>query len=619
VGLPTGIVTFLFTDIEGSTRLWEEYPQQMRQALARHDAILRHTIQSHAGHVFKTMGDAFYAVFSSASEAVRAALDAQGALSAEDWSEVGGLYVRMALHTGRAEEREGDYLGPSLNRVARLLSIGHGGQVLLSEATQAQAGEAEIPGVVLRDMGSHRLKDLFAPERVFQLCHPDLRQEFPPLRSLSALRHNLPVQVTSLIGREREIEEVRQRLAEARLLTLTGSGGVGKTRLALQVAAELTEAYPEGVWLAELASLSDPDLVPQTTAQAIGVREEPGKSLTRTLADTLKDKRLLLVLDNCEHLVDACARLADTLLRSCPEMKVLATSREVLGIAGEVVYPVPSLSLPDPQRPLTPDVLGEYESVRLFAERAAGVAPAFVMTARNAGAVAHVCRQLDGIPLAIELAAARVRALSIEQVAQRLDDRFRLLTGGSRTALPRQQTLRALIDWSYDLLTGPEKRLLSRLSVFAGGWTLAAAEAVCSGEDIEAWEILDLLTSLVNKSLASYEGAGRKFPANGVIRKNDRPQIPARPVPACPHRRRSRHRRRPAPASARGPPPRAPRTPVPPGRRAGRERRHSRAGPREAARDDSVHAGVPTLQKAAPPVLVLPAPKPVAPGPPASG
>ncbi len=537
---PNKTITFLFTDIEGSTKLWEEHPGPMRETLARHDTLLRQAIERRGGHVFKTMGDAVYAVFAVATDAVQAALDAQGALLAEDWGTVGTLRVRMALHTGRAEERDGDYLGPSLNRVARLLAIGHGGQVLVSEATQAQIRDADLAGASLGDMGSHRLKDLFAPEHVYQLCHPDLPQAFPPLRSLPPKRHNLPVQMTSLIGRTTEIEAVRERLAGAHLLTLTGSGGVGKTRLALQVAAELLEEYPDGVWLADLAALSDPLLVPQTAAQAVGAQEEPGRNLTETLADTLKEKRLLLILDNCEHLIDACAHLADRLLRACPEMKILATSREVLGIAGEMVYYVPSLSLPEQERTVTPDALSDYEAIRLFAERAATVAPSFAVTPGNAVAVAQVCQQLDGIPLAIELAAARVRVLSVEQVAQRLDDRFRLLTGGSRTALPRQQTLRALIDWSYDLLTEPEKRLLNRLAVFVGGWTLEAAEAVCSGvgngvsgvgepqlsmtpsvAQIEPKEqsgnstpdpryptpedVLDLLSSLVNKSLVICE------------------------------------------------------------------------------------------------------------------
>jgi predicted ATPase/Tfp pilus assembly protein PilF len=357
----------------------------------------------------------------------------------------------------------------------------------------------------LRDLGAHRLKDLQQPEHVFGLLHPGLPTDFPPLRSLEAFAHNLPSQLTSFIGREQQMAEVKQFLATTRLLTLTGSGGCGKTRLALQVAADLLEEYADGVWLVELAPLTDPALVPQTVASALGAREEPGRSLTATLTDTLRPKSLLMVLDNCEHLLTACAQLADTLLRSCPGLRMLASSREGLGIGGEQIYRVPSLSLPDATHLPPLEGLHEFEAVQLFADRARLGQPAFAVTQANALAVAQVCQRLDGIPLAIELAAARVKVLSVEQIAERLDDRFRLLTGGSRTALPRQQTLRALIDWSYDLLVEPERALLRRSSVFAGGWSLEAAEAVCAGDGIEEWEVLDLLTSLVDKSLASAE------------------------------------------------------------------------------------------------------------------
>jgi predicted ATPase/class 3 adenylate cyclase len=523
--LPTGTVTFLFTDIEGSTQLWEQHPDAMRLALARHDASLTAAIQSNHGHVFKTVGDAFCAAFAMAPDAIDAALAAQRHLHALQPSAVPSaaglaLKVRIALHTGAAKVRGGDYFGPALNRVARLLAIAHGGQVLLSGATQELVQDDLPPGSSLRDLGRHRLRDLQRPEQVYQLFAPDLPAHFPPLRSLEAFRHNLPVQLTSFIGRKREMAEVKRLLAESRLLTLTGSGGCGKTRLALQVAADLLEEFPEGVWLVELAPLADPGLVPQAVASVLGLREEPGRSLTATLTDALRARSLLLVLDNCEHLLSACAQLVESLLHACPQLRVLASSREGLGIGGEQTYPVPSLSLPDPQRLPALDELQEYEAVRLFAERAGLSQPRFAVTAANAPSVVQVCRRLDGIPLAIELAAARMKALPVEKIAERLDDCFRLLTGGSRTALPRQQTLRALIDWSYNLLSEPERTLLRRVSVFAGGWTLEAAEAVCAGEaecagappgplpGIKAWEVIDLLTSLVEKSLVMYEEQG---------------------------------------------------------------------------------------------------------------
>jgi predicted ATPase/class 3 adenylate cyclase/DNA-binding SARP family transcriptional activator len=504
-------LTFLFTDIESSTRLWEEHPEEVRDALPRHDTLLRAATHTHGGQIFKTWGDQVCAAFSTAPEAVAAALAAQRALHAEAWGEAPGaagsglLRVRMALHTGAAEERDGDYFGPPLNRVARLLEATHGGQIVLSLATQDLVREYLPEGTSLRNLGEHRLKDLQRPESIFQLVHPDLPAEFPPLRSLEAFAHNLPLQLTRFIGREREMAEVKRLLQTARLLTLTGAGGCGKTRLALQVAADLLEEYPNGVWLVELAALTDPALVPQTVAATWGVREEPGRPLIQTLMDYLRPRSLLLVLDNCEHVLAACAQLAEAWVRACPKLRILATSREGLGIGGEQTYRVPSLSRPDPQSLPVLEQLQAFEAVQLFAERAGLSQPSFAVTEANARAVAQVCHRLDGIPLALELAAARVKALPVETIAQRLDDRFRLLTGGSRTALPRQQTLRALIDWSYDLLTEAERALLRRLSVFSGGWTLEATEAVCARAGIESWEVLDLLTQLVEKSLVGYE------------------------------------------------------------------------------------------------------------------
>jgi predicted ATPase/class 3 adenylate cyclase/Flp pilus assembly protein TadD len=528
--LPHGTVTFLFTDIEGSTRLWEQQPEAMRHALARHDALLREIIEAKCGgRVFKTVGDSFYAVFATAQAAAAAALAAQRALvemekrgneETEDHFPISSfppfpLRIRMALHTGTAEARGGDYFGTALNRVARLLDAGHGGQILLSSTTAELARDLLPEGASLRDLGAHRLKDL-RPEQVFQLVHPGLPSDFPRLKSLDDLPTNLPQQLTSFIGRDYEMAEVKRLLSSpapnARLVTLVGAGGCGKTRLAQQVGADLLSRYSDGVWLVELAALTDPALVVQEAASVLEVREQPGRDLTGTLADYLQSRNLLLILDNCEHVIGACAPLVETLLRACPNLRVLATSREALGIAGETIWRVPSLM--------------QEEAMSLFAERAASAVPTFAVTPRNRSALAQVCARLDGIPLALELAAARVRVLTVEQIARHMDDRFRLLTGGNRTALPRQQTLRALIDWSYDLLDDAERALLRRLSVFAGGWTLEAAEAVCEDfgfsisdfglenpaatiqnpkSKIQNGDVLDLLTRLVDKSLVMVE------------------------------------------------------------------------------------------------------------------
>ncbi len=499
--IPTSTFTFLFTDIEGSTSLWETYPEAMKPALARHDAILRQSIEANLGRVVKTTGDGCHAVFETAAGALCTALAAQQALNADPWREIQPqtLRVRMGIHTGEAEARAGDYYGTSLNRAARLMSIGHGGQVLVSASTAELAHDGLPAGATLLDLGEHRLKDLVRPEHVFQLVHPAISGGFPSLKSLDAFPNNLPIQVTSFIGREGEIDEAKRLLSTARLITFTGSGGTGKTRLSLQVAADVLPEFKDGVWLVELAPITDSDLVLQSVAGVLELRAVQGMPLLNLVTDYLRGKSLLLILDNCEHLIDACAQLADHLLHACPALKILASSREGLGIAGEVTYHVPSLSLPDVETPL-PDKLIMSEAAQLFIERARAVNPHFSLTEANAPAVVQICRRLDGIPLALELAAARLKLFSAEQVASRLNDRFRLLTGGSRTALPRQQTLRALIDWSYDLLSEPERALFRQLSVFVGGWTFEAAEAVCFDLDV-----LSLLEQIVNKSLVVME------------------------------------------------------------------------------------------------------------------
>lgn len=508
--LPTGTVTFLFTDIEGSTQLWEQHPEAMKAALAQHDALLREAIEAHGGYVFKTVGDAFCAAFPTAPDGLLAALAAQRSLHTGPPIANLHLKVRMGLHTGAAEERDGDYFGPPLNRVARLMSAGHGGQILLSFATEALVRDHLPEGASLRDIGERRLKDLIRPERIFQLLTPGLPADFPPLKTLDAFPTNLPVQLTSFVGRENEIAELKQKLEAHRIVTLTGSGGTGKTRLSLQVATETLDRFKDGVWFIELAPITDPMLVPNTVASILGVREEQGHPLMNTLMDWFSDRELLIILDNCEHLLEACARFTDSVLRGSHETRILASSREALGIAGETAYRVPSLPVPNPKEQIEIERLEKYESVQLFIERAVQTLPTFKVTNATSGAVTQICHRLDGIPLAIELAAARVKVLSVEQIAERLDDRFRLLTGGSRTALPRQQTLRALIDWSYQLLSEQERLLFRRLAVFVGGWTLEAAESACGFGGIESVDILDLLSHLVDKSLVSVENIGKE-------------------------------------------------------------------------------------------------------------
>jgi predicted ATPase/class 3 adenylate cyclase len=569
---PTGTVTLLFTDIEASTHLAQQWGKLYSEVLAEHNKLLRDIFEPANGFEVDTQGDAFFVAFERATDAVESALTAQKTLAKHAWREGGVVRVRMGLHTAEPQLSAGKYVGLDVIRAKRLCELGHGGQILLTESTRQLIQQSLPPGVSLRDLGEHRFKNFARPEPVYQLVSVELPADYPPLNTFGTTPNNLPLQLTSFIGREREVLTIKRLLAPhnspseqsgharraednaraegheereggnpARLLTLTGVGGTGKTRLALRVAADVFDAYPDGVWLVRLASLNDPAHVPQAVASVIGVREQPGQPLVSTLETDLRAKHLLLILDDCEHLIDACAQLADSLLRACPNLRIIATSREVLSIAGEMSFRVPSLSLPpllppvgaaepvpgQDQRAVREDLasydvetwtqhLGCSEAMQLFVDRALATDSDFHVTSANSRAAAQICRQLDGIPLAIELAAARVKTLTVEQIATRLSERFRLLTGGSRIAPRRHQTLRALVDWSYDLLSEKERTLLRRISVFSGGCTLEAAEDICAdrtdrraGEQddpgvravLDASEILDLISRLVDKSL----------------------------------------------------------------------------------------------------------------------
>jgi predicted ATPase/class 3 adenylate cyclase len=496
------LLTFLFTDLENSTPLWEKFPDEMQQVSARHDALLREVIEVHGGWVIKTTGDGFHAAFESPAGGVTATLAGQQAISAEPWPAATGLLkVRMGLHTGESQEREGDYYGVDVNLAARIMGLGHGGQILLSETTTTLVKKSLPEECTLVDLGEHRLKGIATVERVFQLCHPDLVCDFPPLKSLATYKHNLPRQLSTFIGREKEMADVKHLLEDNRLLTLLGPGGTGKTRLMLQVAEEVIEDYPDGVWLVELAPLTDPELIPERVSSALGVQEQPGRGLLETLTEYLRRKELLLLLDNVEHLVQESAELAEHLLDHCLKLNVLVTGREALFIEGEITLQIPSLSLPPKHVTPTVETIRTSEGVQVFLDRGRAVNPDFALTEQNAAAIAEIVLRLDGIPLALELAAARLRMLTVQQIAARLNDRFRLLTGGRRTALPRQQTLQALIDWSWNLLVEEERVLLRRLSAFSGGWTLEAAQAVTGFEPLDEFDVFDGLEQLINKSL----------------------------------------------------------------------------------------------------------------------
>ncbi len=505
-GIPSGVVTLLFTDIVGSTRLWEAEPAQMAPALRRHDELIRSAIENAGGYVFKTVGDAFCAAFWTAEAAVDAAVTGQLALGAAAWPTSRPLRVRMGLHTGACEERNGDYYGPVVNRVARLEAVAHGGQIVLSGTTAALVASSLTSGMTLRDLGLHRLKDLGSPEQVFQVEGPSLTAVFPPLASLDnpELPNNLPSVVNAFVGRERELAEVRALVETSRVVTLTGAGGSGKTRLALQAAVELIDTIADGVWFIELAPVTDGGQISAVVAAVLGLPDQGRPDVSDAVVDALGDQHALILLDNCEHLIDAAAKFCERIIQHCSRVVFLTTSREPLGIGGERIYRVPSMSLPPAETETAEDLAGS-DAVRLFAERARMHDAGFTVDARTAPLVATICRRLDGIPLALELAAARLSSMSLRQVSERLDQRFRLLTGGSRNAMPRQQTLQATVDWSFELLTAHERETLTRLSVFAGGFDLDAASAVAGESSQDSLDMLNQLGSLVDKSLVLAE------------------------------------------------------------------------------------------------------------------
>jgi predicted ATPase/class 3 adenylate cyclase len=502
---PVETLTFLYTDVEGSTRLWQSRPDVMPTVMARHDQLLRLIVEAHGGAVFRTMGDAVCAAFHTSAGGLAAALDGQRAVLAEPWADGITLRVRMALHAGTAEKRAGDYGGHTLNRVARLLAAGHGGQILLSDTVRDLVLDDLPAGVTLRDLGEHRLKDLERPERIVQVESPDLPADFPPLRTLDTMPTNLPAQTTSFIGREREIEAIAAflRRADIRLLTLLGPGGTGKTRLALQVGLTLLEEYKDGVFFVPLAPIRDSRMVGAAIASALRISEVDNRPIEKTLADAIRDREMLLIVDNVEHVLDA-APLLSSLLTAAPRLTILATSRSVLHLTGEHVYPVPPLAIPDADDADDVERLARYDAVALFVQRARAVKPDFALTGANAPAVTAICRRLDGLPLAIELAAARIRLFPPEALLRRLSSRLTVLTGGSQDAPDRQQTLRGTIDWSYSLLSPVEQRLFSRLAIFVGGWSFEAAEEICSLDgDLD---VLSGMAALADQSLVQQEG-----------------------------------------------------------------------------------------------------------------
>jgi predicted ATPase/class 3 adenylate cyclase len=505
VELPSGTVTFLFTDLEGSTRLWERHPEAMRPALERHDAILREAVEANDGVVVKTTGDGLHAVFTTTRTAVAAALAAQRRLGAEAWDVPGGLRVRMGLHTGDAAARGGDYYGAATNRAARVMASAHGGQVVVSNATEEILRDALPDDIGLLDLGEHRLPDLARPERIFQVVVEDLPREFPPLRSRDTVPGNLPSQLTSLVGRAVEREAIADALLASRLVTVTGVGGVGKSRIATQVAVDLAPRFADGAWLCELATAHNEGDLAQVVAATLGVVARASTTLEASIVDALRMRELILVLDNCEHVVVAVGHLVEGLLRDCPGVRVLATSREPLGLQGEQLWPLTALEPPSPDSDV--EEMMASAAVQLFAERARAVHPTFVLDESNVRDVAEICRRLDGIPLAVELAAARVTIMTPADIAARLDDRFQLLTGGRRGVSERHQTLRGTIEWSYEMLDERERAVFVQLAAFPGSFDVDAAIAVGVHGDLEVWDVLDACAGLVAKSMLTADEA----------------------------------------------------------------------------------------------------------------
>ncbi|MEJ2302060.1 MAG: adenylate/guanylate cyclase domain-containing protein [Anaerolineales bacterium] len=499
-----GILTFLFSDLVDSTVLWEKYPEAMQAALSRHDHILKDSIIQHGGRLIKSTGDGIHAAFVAPAAAVFAAIAAQKSMQSESWDNTPPLRIRIGLHTGKAQYRQGDYYGSTVNRAARLMSIGHGGQILLSQATQELVKDDLPDRIVLQDMGLHTLRGLTRPEQVYQILVPGLLAEFPPLNSVEIRLNNLPAQTSLFIGRKHELAAITGlfRREDVRLVTLTGIGGIGKTRLSLQVSAEVLNDYRNGVYFIELAPVTDTDLLGSAIAGTLQVKEAGSEPILKTLLEYLKDKEMLLVLDNFEQIIDA-APLIGKIISAAPKVDILVTSREVLSISGEHIYPVPPLDLPKRNGKVTLDTLAEYESSQLFLDRAKAANPAFEVNEENAAFIAEICMNLEGLPLAIELAAARTRMFTPKKLLERLSDRLNLLKGGGRDLPARQQTLRGMVDWSYNLLSDEEQRLFACLAIFSGGWTLEAAENIC-GSSLNI-DVLDGLESLVDKSLIQVE------------------------------------------------------------------------------------------------------------------